>query len=189
MVKRKGFCPYERLTTPHMTNGCKQKQVERSALLAKRFFEGSLRRLVFQDEKDFPLQIPTNRQNSWVYFSGSKNDINPNRNKFTKKVLVSDVISWNGVWKPCFVGGSNLKYNSRSYLQHPRNDLIPAMKEIYPNSNFIFIQDSGPSHRAKIVQNFLREELKSRFVANIELPPSSPHCHPLLLIATLFSSL
>ena len=63
------------------------------------------------------------------------------------------------------------------------------MKEIYPNSNFIFIQDSGPSHRAKIVQNFLREELKSRFVANIELPPSSPHCHPLLLIATLFSSL
>ena len=93
MVKRKGFCPYERLTTPHMTNGCKQKQVERSALLAKRFFEGSLPRLVFQDEKDFPLQIPTNRQNSCVYFSGSKNDINPNRNKFTKKVLVSDVIS------------------------------------------------------------------------------------------------
>ena len=53
------------------------------------------------------------------------------------------------------------------------------MKEIYPNSNFIFIQDSGPSHRAKIVQNFLREELKSRFVTNIELPPSSPHCNPL----------
>ena len=49
----------------------------------------------------------------------------------------------------------------------------------YPNNNFIFIQDSAPSHRAKIVQNFLREELKSRFFANMEGPPTSPDCNPL----------
>ena len=42
----------------------------------------------------------------------------------------------------------------------------------YQNNNFIFIQDSAPSLRAKIVQNFLREELKSRFLANMEGPPS-----------------
>ena len=142
-------------------------------MLAKRFSEHSLRRLVFQDEKDFPLQIPTNRQNNSVSFSGSKNDINPNRlfhegNKFSKKVIISSVANWNGVSKPFFVGGSNLRSNSRSYLEHLRNDLIPTMKKFYLNNNFIFIQDSASSHRVKIVQNFLREELKSRFVANME---------------------
>ena len=55
--------------------------------------------------------------------------------------------------------------------------LIPAIKEHYPNKNFSFIQDSAPSHRAKVIQNFLREELKSRFVANTEQPPSSPGCN------------
>ena len=131
------------------------------------------------EQKDFPLQIPTNLQNNCVYFSGSKNDINLNRffqrsNKFSKKVMEKSVVSWNGVSKPFFVGGSNLKSNSRSYLEHLRNDLILAMKELCPSNNLIFIQDSAPSHRAKIVQNLLRKELKSRFVANTEWPSSSP---------------
>ena len=55
--------------------------------------------------------------------------------------------------------------------------LIPAMNELYQNSNFSDIWDSVPSHRAKIIQNFLREKLKSRFVANMEWPPSSPDCN------------
>ena len=100
-------------------------------------------------------------------------------NKFTKKVTVSSVVSWNGISKPFFVGESNLKPNSRSHLEHLRNDLIPPIKELYPNNNFIFIQDSAPSHRAKIVQTFLQQELKCRFVANKEWPPSSPDCNPL----------
>ena len=52
------------------------------------------------------------------------------------------------------------------------------MKELYPNNNFSFIQDCAPSHRAIVIENFLREELKSSFVAaNTEQPPSSPDCN------------
>ena len=51
------------------------------------------------------------------------------------------------------------------------------MKELYPNNNFSFIQDSAASHRAKILQNFLPEESKSRFVANLEWPLSCPDCN------------
>ena len=47
----------------------------------------------------------------------------------------------------------------------------PAMKELYPNKNFIFVQDSAPFYRTNTVQCFFREELKSRFVANIEWSP------------------
>ena len=53
------------------------------------------------------------------------------------------------------------------------------MKELYPNNNFNFIQDSAPFHRAKTVQNFSWEELKSRFFANMEWLPSSPECNTL----------
>ena len=55
--------------------------------------------------------------------------------------------------------------------------VIPAMKELYPNNNLSIVQDSAPSHHAKIIQNLLEEELKSRFVANMEWLPSSPDCN------------
>ena len=69
MVKRKGFRAYNRIRTLHLTNGCQQGRVERSAFLAKRFSERCLRRLDFQDQKDFLHQIPKNFQTNRVYFS------------------------------------------------------------------------------------------------------------------------
>jgi len=64
MVKKKGYCAYKRVSTPQMTGACRERRVERSALLVERFSENSLCRLVFQDEKDFTLQVPANRQNN-----------------------------------------------------------------------------------------------------------------------------
>ena len=43
-----------------------------------------IERAVFQDESDFPLQIPLNNQNNCVYFKGQKNDV-PNENLFSPK--------------------------------------------------------------------------------------------------------
>ena len=57
--------------------------------------------------------------------------------------------------------------------------LIPVEKELYPSNNFSFTQHGAPTHSTKIIQNFLRGELKSRFVANMKWPPSSPDCNPL----------
>ena len=73
--------------------------------------------------------------------------------------MVSSAVGWNGVSKPFFVRGRNFKSKYRSYLEHLRNDIIPDMKDFYRNNNFICIEESAPPHRAKIVQNFLREEL------------------------------
>ena len=84
--------------------------------------------------------------------------------KSAKKAMVSAVVSWDCISKPFFVVRGNLISNSRSYLDHLRNNLIPAVKKLYPNNNFILIQDSASSYRAKIAQNFLWKELKSRFL-------------------------
>ena len=80
-----------------MNSACRKRRAERAGKLLQRFSIHSLPRLVFQDEKDFSLQVPTNRQNNRVYFNGPKKDVQPERlysegNKFLKKVMVFAVI-------------------------------------------------------------------------------------------------
>ena len=93
--------------------------------------------------------------------------------------MKSAAVSWNDISKPFFCLRKHLTFNSRSYPKYLRNDLAIATKELYPENNFIFIQDSAPFYCAKIVQNFLQEELKSRFVLYKEWPSSSPERLPL----------
>jgi len=167
-----------------MNAGCRQRRTERAARLFERFSIHSLPRLVFQDEKDFALQVPTNRQNNRVYFNGPKKDVQPERlfsegNRQSEKVVVSAVFTWKGVSQPFFVGGSKIKVNAESYLKHLRDELIPAVEGMYPNNDFSFIQDSAPSHRANKIQKFLKEKCKSRFVKSTDWPPKSPDCNPL----------
>ena len=54
-------------------------------------------RVVWQDEKDFPLDLPINAQNNRVYFKGKKCDvpdknINKETKRLTKKVMVSAAV-------------------------------------------------------------------------------------------------
>jgi len=35
--------------------------------------------------------------------------------------------------------------------------LLPECRRLYSNNDFVFLQDSAPSHRAKATQNFLRD--------------------------------
>ena len=168
-----------------MNSAChKKRRAERAEKLLQRFSIHSLRQLVFQDEKDFYLQLPTNHQNNRVFFNGPKKGVQPERlysegNKFLKKVMVSTVIAWKDVSQPFFIGGNGIKVNGSSYLEHFRDDLILAVEAIYPNKDFTFMQDSARLHGVNQVQNFLKQKLKSRFVKNTDCPPKSPDCNPL----------
>ena len=168
-----------------MNSAChKKRRAERAEKLLQRFSIHSLRQLVFQDEKDFYLQLPTNHQNNRVYFNGPNKGAQPERlysdgNKFLKKVMVSTVITWKDVSQLFFIGGNGIKVNGPSYLEHFRDDLILAVEAICPNKDFTFMRNSAPSHGANQVQNFLKQKLKSRFVKNTDWPPKSPDCNPL----------
>ena len=101
------------------------------------------------------------------------------RNKFSKNVMVSSVITWKGLSQPFFIGVNKIKVNGVSYLKHLCDDLIPAVKAIYPNKDLTFVQDTAPSHRANQVQSFLKQKVKSRFAENTDWPPKLPDCNPL----------
>ena len=89
------------------------------------------------------------------------------RNKFSKNVMVSSVITWKGLSQPFFIGVNEIKVNGVSYLKHLCDDLIPAVKAIYPNKDLTFVQDTAPSHCANQVQSFLKQKVKSRFVKKL----------------------
>lgn len=71
-----------------------------------------------------------------------------------------------------------IKTNADNYISHLQNDLIPEFRRLYPHNDYIFIQDSAPSHRAMRTQHFLAENVPD-FVRANEWPPNSPDCNPL----------
>ena len=147
-----------------MNLACCKRRAECAGKLLQCFSVHSLPRLLFRDEKDISLQVPTNRQNNRVYFNGPKKDVQPERlyskgNKFSKKVMVFAVITWKGVRQTFLIGGNGIKVNGASYLKHLCDDLIPTVEAMNPNKDFTFVQDSAPSHRANQVQNFLKQKL------------------------------
>ena len=45
--------------------------------------------------------------------------------------------------------------------------------------DWMFIQDSAPSRRSNLVQDFLTEKIDKRFIKHNEWPPASPDCNRL----------
>eukprot|EP00111_Clytia_hemisphaerica_P021070 TCONS_00062096-protein len=171
MVKRNGYKQYKRLKTPRVNAATKQRRTERAAALAERFGKSkrSIERCVWQDEKDFTLEVPFNSQNSRVYSKGQKGDVPDaslfhQKNKQSKKVMVSACISWYGATKPFFVSGDGVKVNAVSYHKHLDKQLIPEINKLVSRKDWVYIQDSAPSHRSNLVQDYLKEKLRKRFV-------------------------
>jgi len=184
IVKRKGIKQFKRLKIPHM-NERTQTRVDRVAILLKKFNKNPrmIERAVFQDESDFPLEIPLNSQNDIVNFKGQKGDA-PEENLFHStnrqsiKVMVA-ALTWHGITKPIFVSKQGLKTNAKNYRNHLKNIFFPEINQICPWENWIFIQDGASSHTSNFVQDFLKETMPRRFVKKDEWPPKSPDSNPL----------
>lgn len=74
---------FKRMSEPQREEGTLNRRSRRAQNLVQRFEKNkrSVEKLVWQDEKDFPLQVPLNRQNNRVYFKGKKSDV-PAKNLF-----------------------------------------------------------------------------------------------------------
>ena len=168
-----------------MSSGTKEIQIKKAGALAGRFRKSrSAEKCVWQNEKDFILDFPLNSQNSRVYGFENKDNIQYNRlfhytNRQSKKVMVSACVTWKDATKPFFVNNKGLEVNFKTYQKHLEKELLRKVHRIMNNNTWIFIQDSELSHRANIVQDFLKEKMDKRFIEHTEWPPSSPDCNPL----------
>ena len=96
----------------------------------------------------------------------------------TKGVMVWLGILANGCTKVRFVK-KGAKIDSNYYIQ---KILKPFIKEdipkLYPNKDFLFQQDSAPSHRSKMTRKFLREN-KIPYITPEQWLPNSPDVAPM----------
>ena len=186
IVKSKKISPFKRVKTPQMNGGTRKRRADRAGALADRYAQNKrmIEKTVWQDEKDFPLHVPVNAQNDRVYHRGKKSEI-PDSNLFketkkqSKKVMVSAGISWYGATRPFFVSEKGVKVNGPTYHKHLKQELFPAINSLVNRDDWIFAQDGAPSHRSNLVQDFLKDTLKRRFISKEEWPPSSPDTNPL----------
>ena len=94
------------------------------------------------------------------------------------KIMVWAVWSKKGKLPLVFVE-SGVKVNADYYYNSVlRKVLKPNAKILYENGDWIFQQDSAPSHKAKIYQKLLEDEIPD-FFATDEWPPNSPDLNPL----------
>ena len=189
IVKKKGLNNFKRSKTTAMNEGTRTRRVERATKLIAKFSKNPrmIERVIWQDEKDFPLDLPVNPQNDRVYHKGKKVDVpdenlNKGTKRLTKKVMVSAALSWYGATEPFFVTDKGLKVNAENYRKHLKSQLFPSIMKTVGRQDWIFMQDGASSHTSNVVQNFLKDTLNKRFITKTRWPPASPDVNPLLLL-------
>ena len=176
------FRPFKRIKTSRKTDSVKEKRKTRARRLLDNFNTRAVQNIVFTDEKDFPLEIPLNSKNDVVY-GKKKSDIPPSRlyheqNRFTKKVMVSAGVSWNGKTQIHFLDTSRVKVNADRYIELLRDRLLPDINNIYPNNDFILQQDGATSHTSRLTQQFL-EDRQVVYIKKDDWPPNSGDLNPM----------
>jgi len=79
------------------------------------------------------------------------------RNRFSKKLMVSAGVSWNGKTVIFFIDPQETKVN-KTYTDFLKTSLLPECRRLYPDNDFVFLQDSTPSHHAKATLKVLFEK-------------------------------
>ena len=85
MVKKRKNNQFKRLEAPKLDDNGRKRRTDRVKSLSEKFDNPRrIERAVFQDEKDFPLNTPMNRQNNRVYYKGKKGDV-PSKNLYAER--------------------------------------------------------------------------------------------------------
>jgi len=77
-----------------------------------------------------------------------------------------------------FIDPQKTKVNQKTYIEFLKTFLLPECRRLYPDNDFVFLQDSAPPHHAKATQNFLRDKTPN-FISSQEWTPHSPDLNPL----------
>lgn len=156
-----------------------EKRYKRSWSLYQKLKCGKYKNYITSDEAMFYLDNASGQTNVQYVEVGQKaTEVQPKQVRhFSKSVMVWAAICSNGKSKLRFVK-PGVKINAEYYVN---NILKPFLEEdipkLYPQRNFVFHQDSAPSHRAILTKKFLRSQ-KVTFLTPEQWLPNSPDCSP-----------
>ena len=109
-----------------------------------------IEKTVWQDEKDFTLDVPVNLKNDRVYGKGTKSDVPvenlfASTNKMSRKFMISAAISWYGATKPFLENDNGITVNKENYcitssLIFAKFDLSANQRSLKRNSFILMVQ-------------------------------------------------
>ena len=181
-LRKLGRKKFKRIPVSRKDTNVRSKRKVRCRKLLDRFSKESIKKIIFTDEKDFSLEIPINRQNDVVYGGSRKRNISPERlyhetSRFSKKIMVSAGVCFNGKTKIHFLNMKE-KVNTETYVALLKNFLIPDFEDLFPNKDYVFMQDGASSHTSRVTQEFLDQNVPE-FIKKDEWPPQSADCNPM----------
>ena len=99
-----------------------------------------------------------------------------NRNWFSKKLMCKCVVEWKN--RHFFDDSQKTKVNQKTDVDFLKTTLLPECRRLYPDNDFVFVQDSAPSYRTNATQNFLRDNTPD-FISSQEWTTHSPDLNTL----------
>ena len=130
------------------------------------------RRVVWSDESPFTLRCSI-RERAWF---GPDDDSNLNcmqgTVKHDTKINVWGCFAAHGVGRLHLIDGI---MNKEIYLDILQTVALPSIEELFPDDDYMFMQDNDPKHTAKVVQRWMRDKINT-----IDWwPANSPDLNPI----------
>lgn len=172
-----GTYPYKLQKCQMLSEITKQKRVQRAKGMLKRHEAGTLRNLVFSDEKLFTVEAAFNHQNDRI-LAKSMNAIPESMKKVRRSQKPASVMVWAAVSSegrsPLVFIDKGVKINKEVYVKEIlEGALVPWTNSLYSDGDWTFQQDGATSHTANITQRWCKDHCP-RFLPKEEWPPCSP---------------
>ena len=159
-----------------------EKRLSRSRLLLNRIKDGTLRNIIFSDEKLFSVQQCHNHQNDRI-LAKSIEAIPGNAGKVFRTQKPASVMVWAAISErgktPLVFVPQGIKINKERYIEDIlEGALIPWCNSVYGDEVWTFQQDGATSHTSRLTQQWCRDNCPS-WISKEEWPPSSPDLNAL----------
>lgn len=174
--------PYKFQKMQDLTDAQKKVRLDRAKELLRLADSGQLPNIVFSDEKNFLIEQFVNKQNDRVYLTKRSYE-NLDIRMATRSQAPPFVMVWAAVTadgrSPLMFLDRGIKMNANVYRTSIlEGALRPWATRHFGGREWTFQQDSAPSHKARVNQDWLRENVP-HFISSQQWPPRSPDANPL----------
>ena len=178
---------FRKFNVEDLTEGERQRRVERAELLLARYPDGaSLRRarMWFSDESVFTINRKVNKQNDRVYSrrpDDRRRDVSPARTEVVSRahggrIMVGACVSQVGKTELVFID-SSVRLDQYKYREMLEENYFPDIRARC-GDNWTFQQDGATCHTARSVRDYL-DHACPRYLKPEVWPPKSPDLNPM----------